>query len=73
MIVIFQCTPVNSMWDFSVGGHCVNVKILTFLAGGLSILEDLVILSLPIPCIKSLNIGAGKKITATVMFSIGSL
>ncbi|EPE26163.1 integral membrane protein [Glarea lozoyensis ATCC 20868] len=73
MIVIFQCTPVRSTWDFSVPSHCVNVKVLTILAGGFSILEDLIILSLPIPCIKSLNIGAGKKITATIMFSIGSL
>ncbi|KAF4628469.1 hypothetical protein G7Y89_g9682 [Cudoniella acicularis] len=72
-IVIFQCTPIVSTWDRSVPGHCVNTKVLTYLAGGLSIIEDFVTLSLPIPCISALNIGKGKKATTIMMFTIGSL
>jgi hypothetical protein len=71
--VIFQCTPIHSIWDRSVPGRCINVRVLVYLAAGLSILEDFAILLLPIPCIRSLNMGVGKKATAVTMFSIGSL
>lgn len=43
------------------------------MAAGLSIIEDFVILALPINGIRKLQIGKGKKITAGLMFSIGSL
>lgn len=72
-IIIFQCTPIVSTWDRSVPGHCVNTRVLTYLAGALSIFEDFLTLCLPIPCLSALNIGRGKKATAILMFSIGSL
>lgn len=36
-----------------------------------SILEDVVILILPIPCISKLNIGRGKKVSLVTLFSVG--
>ncbi|KAG9228864.1 hypothetical protein BJ875DRAFT_388542, partial [Amylocarpus encephaloides] len=71
LVVIFQCKPIVSTWDRSVPGHCVNIKVMSLLAGGLCILEDMIILELPIPSIRSLNIGTGKKATTIMMFSIG--
>lgn len=73
LLVVFRCLPIQSAWDPSVAGHCINPSKFTYTAAGFSIFEDLFILVLPIPCLQSLNITTVKKISLILMFSIGSL
>ncbi|KAF9877557.1 CFEM domain-containing protein [Colletotrichum karsti] len=72
---IFQCIPFEYNWvgwkgDF--GPHqCLNINTLAFVAGGLSISHDVIILILPLPLLYKLNMTRRKKAGIFVMFSLG--
>jgi hypothetical protein len=67
----FQCHPVASFWDRSLKGTCVNQLAIIYSGSGAVILQDLTLLILPIPCISSLEVKKGKKVSLFVMFSLG--
>ncbi|XMA14377.1 hypothetical protein WAI453_007168 [Rhynchosporium graminicola] len=69
--IIFQCTPVKKLWNPRVRGHCLELDAIMFPGAIFSIVEDLAILILPIPCLSKLNVGRGKKISLISMFSVG--
>jgi hypothetical protein len=72
--VAFQCVPVPSFWDpFIVKKHCINLSVLIYMGGALSIFEDIVIMLLPIYELKGLNLGLRKKVALAFMFALGSL
>ncbi|KAH6680193.1 hypothetical protein B0J14DRAFT_259981 [Halenospora varia] len=71
-VIAFQCVPVRSIWDPTVPAKCLNKTAIIFSGSAFSIVEDLLILLLPIPCIKHLNLKVGKRIIVGVMFSLGS-
>ncbi|KAF6802900.1 CFEM domain-containing protein [Colletotrichum sojae] len=72
---IFQCIPFEFNWvgwkgDF--GPHqCLNINTLAFVAGGLSISHDVIILILPLPLLIRLNMSWRKKSGIAFMFSLG--
>ncbi|KAF6823495.1 CFEM domain-containing protein [Colletotrichum musicola] len=72
---IFQCIPFEFNWvgwkgDF--GPHqCLNINTLAFVAGGLSISHDVIILILPLPLLIRLNMSWRKKSGIGFMFSLG--
>ncbi|KAK1593571.1 CFEM domain-containing protein [Colletotrichum navitas] len=72
---IFQCIPFSYNWDGWKGDfgphHCLNINVLAFVAGGLSISHDVIILFLPIPLLWHLNMGLRSKIGIFIMFSLG--
>jgi len=72
-IVAFQCKPVDSLWNRSEGGKCLDQVAVIYAGGGCSVLEHLFIILIPIPCINQLKVGKGKKISLFVMFSVGTL
>jgi hypothetical protein len=70
---MLQCTPVSFFWNKQQPGHCIpNALILIGMTNGvLSFVGDLVILSLPIPMIWTLQINTRKKIALNAIFLIG--
>jgi hypothetical protein len=72
-VVVFRCWPIASNWDRNVKGKCLNGTTYVYIAAGFSIAEDLWILALPIPVLKSLKIPKGKKIALGAMFGVGIL
>ncbi|KAK1999963.1 CFEM domain-containing protein [Colletotrichum falcatum] len=72
---IFQCIPFSYNWDGWKGDfgphHCLNINVLAFVAGGLSISHDVIILFLPIPLLWHLNMGLRSKVGIFIMFSLG--
>ncbi|GJD01523.1 CFEM domain-containing protein [Colletotrichum higginsianum] len=72
---IFQCIPFSFNWDGWKGDfgphHCLNINVLAFVAGGLSISHDIIILFLPVPLLWHLNMGLRSKIGIFIMFSLG--
>lgn len=72
-ITAFQCVPVYSNWDQSITGKCLSQNAIVLVGAASSIVQDLLVLALPIPVIKSLNLKTGKRATLIIMFSIGSL
>lgn len=73
LLEIFQCIPIEAIWDLTIPGKCHNELNVFYLGAATSIAEDLYILILPIPCISSLNMGTGKKTMLCFAFAIGSL
>jgi hypothetical protein len=72
--VAFQCVPVQSFWDpFVAKKRCVNLSVLIYMGGALSIFEDIVIMLLPIYELKGLNLGLRKKAAVAFIFALGSL
>ncbi|TDZ30726.1 hypothetical protein C8035_v002322 [Colletotrichum spinosum] len=72
---IFQCIPFEYNWlgwkgDFGPH-HCLDINTLAFVAGGLSISHDVIILLLPLPLLYHLNMGFRKKAGIFLMFSLG--
>ncbi|KAH9206073.1 hypothetical protein DL95DRAFT_488616, partial [Leptodontidium sp. 2 PMI_412] len=69
--VIVQCRPIARLWDKRIEGSCIPLVDLLIPGAVFSILEDVVILILPIPSISKLNIGRGKKVSLVTLFSVG--
>ncbi|WQF86882.1 Putative extracellular membrane protein, CFEM [Colletotrichum destructivum] len=73
LVIVFQCTPISSTWDRSNPDRkCLNVTAIGYAGAVLSIVEDLVILVLPIPELVKLQLNIRKKIALGFMFSLGS-
>ncbi|TVY22481.1 Satratoxin biosynthesis SC1 cluster protein [Lachnellula hyalina] len=73
LLTALQCLPVASIWDTSITGKCIDVQAIIYAGTAFSIVDDILIMTLPIPCFSSLQMGRLKKISIGVMFSIGSL
>ncbi|KAF9872490.1 integral membrane protein [Colletotrichum karsti] len=73
LLIIFQCTPISSIWDRSNSVRkCMDVTAIGYAGAVFSIVEDLVILILPIPELYKLQLNIRKKIALGLMFSLGS-
>jgi hypothetical protein len=73
IVVALQCLPVDSVWDTAVPGKCINSQAFVYSAAGCSILEDFVVMLLPIWELKGLNLDLRKRLALVFMFSLGSL
>jgi hypothetical protein len=71
--VSFQCVPVESIWDFSIPGRCISADSIIYAGAGLSIAEDIVIILLPVPSLKSLKLSLKKRLALIFMFAVGFL
>lgn len=71
--VTFQCIPVRKIWDQTIAGKCTDLVVIIYSGAVFSILEDLVLIVLPIPQLKGLDLTLRKKVALAFMFSLGSL
>ena len=72
---IFQCRPIQFIWEGwkapDQPHQCFQVNVLVYGAAAASILQDLVILVLPLPLLAKLNTGLKTKLGIILMFSLG--
>ena len=74
LMTIFSCRPIPYFWNRNIrGGHCPNVNALAYANSAMSIIQDLLIVALPLPVLVNLNMGKKKKIGVAFMFAVGSL
>jgi hypothetical protein len=73
MVIVFQCKPIAFIWNKNLTGKCVDLPSVGLSGAVFSIIEDIVILVLPIHECKNLQIGKKKKWALALMFSLGSL
>ena len=57
----------------AVTGKCINLTAIVYSGAAFSIVEDLVIMLLPISELKGLNLDLRKRIALVFMFALGSL
>ncbi|KAF6841850.1 integral membrane protein [Colletotrichum musicola] len=71
-LVIFQCLPVQSIWDRSIEGKCLNITAIGYGGAAISIFEDIVLFIMPVPELLKLQLSRKKKWALVFMFGIGS-
>lgn len=72
LVSIFQCTPVERLWDKTKEGTCVNFGVFALVTAALNVFTDLVILALPVPLILKLKMSQRKKVLLILTFALGS-
>ncbi|KAK1979116.1 hypothetical protein LZ30DRAFT_190010 [Colletotrichum cereale] len=70
-LIVFQCLPIQAVWDLSIDGHCLDTSIISYSAAAVTIAEDIVLLVVPIPELLKLQLGPRKKFALIFMFGFG--
>lgn len=73
VITIFQCHPVQRAWDRSIDGSCIDNGKFWYANAGYSITTDLIILCVPMPLVKKLQIPKVQKAALSMVFMLGVL
>lgn len=69
---VFTCFPVAKFWDKTIKtGYCINFTALWFTNASINIVTDLIVFSLPMPVIRSLNLPKKQKIGLMLIFAVG--
>lgn len=75
LVQIFQCRPIEFTWQGWTSPNraekCLDVNILAYAAAGSSILQDIIVLVLPLPFLFKLQTGWRVKLGIMFMFSLG--
>lgn len=72
-VAIFSCNPVPSFWDRDIKGKCLNVQASAYANSASAIVQDVILLVLPLLFIRNLNMKRRRKIAVGFMFCIGTL
>ena len=66
------CRPISYHWDLAiVGASCGNEQALALYTAGLNLLQDVVVVFLPMPVLWGLQLAPHKKFGVTLMFGVG--
>ncbi|WYZ42468.1 hypothetical protein EsH8_VI_000167 [Colletotrichum jinshuiense] len=71
-VIMFECTPIAAIWDRTLERKCVNLNAVAMASAILSIVEDIVILVMPVQQLSKLQLGTKKKFAVGFMLSLGS-
>jgi hypothetical protein len=70
----FQCTPIShawNQWDGLHEGTCNDIHLQGWIAAGINILLDTIVMVLPLKHLANLNMNLRKKLMVMAMFSVG--
>lgn len=70
---IFECTPVERVWDHTIQGTCINLTEFWYANAAANIIGDFGILLLPMPVVRSLQLPSRQKWGLTMVFGLGVL
>lgn len=71
LVVIFQCSPVESFWNLKLGQRCIDQKAFAISTALLTIMTDVIVVAVPFWVFLGLQISKKKKIALTGVFSMG--
>lgn len=63
-LLSIACHPIAKQWDPSIPGKCLHTLSTYFALGGTSLVWDLLIMILPFPILKRLQLETGDKVSA---------
>lgn len=77
-VQIFQCVPVEANWEIWNGTYtgsyfCIDVNRFVVAGAGLNIIQELMIMFVPIPALLQLSMSVRSRVSALVMFSLGTV
>ena len=67
------CYPVHYFWDRKGTARCMNHEAKWFSDATVSIITDLILLSIPMPFLKGLNLPHRQKVGLIAVFALGGL
>lgn len=70
---IVTCVPIAKYWDPTIPGSCLNRATLHYVFAGINIVNDIIILTSPMPFLKALQIPKKSKIVLFGVFACGGL
>ncbi|GIK06610.1 hypothetical protein Aspvir_002260 [Aspergillus viridinutans] len=73
MVVILQCQPIQSAWDPTIPGHCLNMILFYYVSFSIKLATDIAIFILPIPPLLRLRVRGLQKFSVVLMFALGLL
>jgi hypothetical protein len=71
MATIFQCKPINRVFDKSIPGTCIDNSKFWYANAGFSIATDIIILLLPMPLVYQLHVPIAQKVALIAVFALG--
>jgi hypothetical protein len=71
-LTLFSCTPISGFWNRDVKAKCLDVQGLAYANSASAILQDIVLLVLPMVFIRHLQMKRYRKIFVGLMFAIGT-
>lgn len=72
-LTIFSCSPIQSFWDRDIKGTCLDVGAIGFANSANAILQDIIILVMPMPSLYKLQMKRWRKAAVALMFAVGAL
>jgi hypothetical protein len=73
LVFLFQCDPIASRWEVATGAKCIRVDILSVSMATVSIVTDLLTLSVPFALFLGLRVSKRMKNSLIVVFLLGGM
>ncbi|KAL6865491.1 hypothetical protein ACO1O0_001585 [Amphichorda felina] len=73
LLKIFICRPISMFWGATTDGECFNQPILILVDNIISLISDIVVLLIPCPLTRQLQVGLMAKIKIAVVFGVGGM
>ncbi|KAJ4357033.1 hypothetical protein N0V95_002839 [Ascochyta clinopodiicola] len=71
-VAIFACNPIHSFWDRDVKGKCINIQAGAYANSASAIIQDVILLILPLIFVNNLQMKRSRKVAVGFMFCIGT-
>ncbi|KAJ5248567.1 hypothetical protein N7468_000018 [Penicillium chermesinum] len=71
LMVLLLCRPIASNWDIKIQGKCGDVSETENISASFNLVVDLIVVTLPMPMVFSLNMPKDKKISVVASFLLG--
>jgi hypothetical protein len=69
--IFFQCQPISHVWNRDLKGTCINNRSIAYANGGINILQDILIVLLPLYEMRILQLSTREKVGVYAMFGLG--
>ncbi|KUJ23923.1 uncharacterized protein LY89DRAFT_726973 [Mollisia scopiformis] len=69
--ILVQCTPIALVYNHALTGHCLNAHAIILAAAILVMVEDIILIILPLPLIWKLNVKLSRKLAISLVMSVG--
>ncbi|KAM0716933.1 hypothetical protein Q7P37_006785 [Cladosporium fusiforme] len=70
-LLSFACTPIARQWDPSIPGSCIDTLPTYFALGGTSLAWDILIIILPFPILRRLQLDKRNKVAIAILYGLG--
>lgn len=70
---ILICRPISMFWGETTDGQCLDQRTLILVDNVISLVSDLVVLLLPCPLTRKLQVGLKAKLKIGVVFGVGGI